>query len=147
MGLKELLWTRLPHIFPPVNGMYSKFIINFMKVFEAWFECVGLAMFCFPGSYNLLKPQCPISDKVNLFIHLFIFLQRHQWFNGWGSLHVWNKVLERHPTVGGAGQAGRVGSLGPGGKGRLPVTGELTSGGLISYQGNQSRGTPLMPLW
>ena len=20
--------------------------------------------------------------------------QRHQWFNGWGSLHVWSKVLE-----------------------------------------------------
>ena len=28
-------------------------------------------------------------------------------------------------------------------KGRLPVRGELTSGGLISYQGNQQRGTPL----
>ena len=25
--------------------------------------------------------------------------QRHQWFNGWGSLHVWSKVLEQHPTV------------------------------------------------
>ena len=32
---------------------------------------------------------------------------------------------------------------GVGGKGRLPVTGELTSGGLISYQGRQQRGTPL----
>ena len=26
-------------------------------------------------------------------------LQRHQWFNGRGSLHVWSQVLERHPTV------------------------------------------------
>ena len=31
----------------------------------------------------------------------------------------------------------------PRGKGRLPVIGELTSGGFISYQGNQPRGTPL----
>ena len=29
------------------------------------------------------------------------------------------------------------------GEGRLPVIGELTSGGLISYQGNQERGMPL----
>ena len=29
------------------------------------------------------------------------------------------------------------------GEGRLPVIGELTSGGLISYQGNQGNGTPL----
>ena len=28
-------------------------------------------------------------------------------------------------------------------EGRLPVIGELMSGGLISYQGNQQRGTPL----
>ena len=27
--------------------------------------------------------------------------------------------------------------------GRLPVIGEMTSGGLIGYQGNQQRGTPL----
>ena len=25
--------------------------------------------------------------------------QRHQWFNGWGILHVWSKVLEWHPTA------------------------------------------------
>ena len=30
-----------------------------------------------------------------------------------------------------------------GGEGRLPLIGELTSGGLISYQRNQWRGTPL----
>ena len=31
----------------------------------------------------------------------------------------------------------------PQGKGRWPVIGELMTGGLISYQGNQQRGTPL----
>ena len=25
--------------------------------------------------------------------------QTHQWFNGCGSLHVWSKVLEQHPTL------------------------------------------------
>ena len=25
--------------------------------------------------------------------------QRYQWFNGWGNLHVWSKVLEQHPTM------------------------------------------------
>lgn len=25
--------------------------------------------------------------------------QRHQWFNRWGSLHVWSKDLEQNPTV------------------------------------------------
>ena len=34
-------------------------------------------------------------------------------------------------------------ALTPRRKGRLPVIGELTSGGLISYQGNQQRGKPL----
>ena len=29
----------------------------------------------------------------------------------------------------------------------MPVTEELTSGGLISYQGNQQRGTPLTAPW
>ena len=31
----------------------------------------------------------------------------------------------------------------PKGKGRFPVIGEMMSGWLISYQGNQQRGTPL----
>ena len=34
----------------------------------------------------------------------------------------------------------------PGGKGRLPVIGELTSGGFISHQRNQQRGLPLTTL-
>ena len=25
--------------------------------------------------------------------------QRRPWLNGWGSLHVWSKVLEKHPTL------------------------------------------------
>ena len=37
----------------------------------------------------------------------------------------------------------KAASYSPPRKGRLPVRGELTSGGLISYQGNQQRGTPL----
>ena len=63
-----------------------------------------------------------------------------------GSLHVWSKVLERHPTVcirlqwrAGHGSSLRWGFAGE----RLPVIGELMSGGLISYQRNQQRGTPL----
>ena len=34
----------------------------------------------------------------------------------------------------------------PGGKGRQPVIGELTSGGVISHQRNQQRGLPLTAL-
>ena len=37
--------------------------------------------------------------------------QRHQWFNGWGILHVWNKVLEWHPTVCSRWWAGHGSSL------------------------------------
>ena len=45
--------------------------------------------------------------------------QRHQWFNGWGSLCVWNKVLERHPIVGGRQPAGLGGILSSWGKGKV----------------------------
>ena len=68
---------------------------------------------------------------------------RHQWFNGWGILHVWSKVVEWHPTVCSAWWAGHGVSLRSGGTGRLPVTGELMSGRLIGYHGNQQRGMPL----
>ena len=37
--------------------------------------------------------------------------QRHQWFNGWGSLQVRSKFLERYPTVCSGPWAGRVGRL------------------------------------
>ena len=53
-----------------------------------------------------------------------------------GSLHVWCKVLGWHLTVCHTWWAGLSGSH-LGGKGELPVTGELMSGDLISYQGNQ----------
>lgn len=66
MGLKELLCTRPSHILPHFNGIHSRLIINLGKVSEPRFEFDGLAVICFPGRYILLKPQGPISDKVNV---------------------------------------------------------------------------------
>lgn len=37
--------------------------------------------------------------------------------------------------------------LAPEGEGLLPVMGELGSGGLIGYQGNQGGAQPSLPLW
>ena len=46
------------------------------------------------------------------------------------------------PPCAAEGSQAMVAAFAPGGNGRLPVIGELKSGGLISYQGNQRRGMP-----
>ena len=47
--------------------------------------------------------------------------QRHQWFNGRGSLHVWSKVLEWHPIV--CSSHDMAAAFVPRGGGRFPVIG------------------------
>ena len=68
--------------------------------------------------------------------------QRFQWLNAWGAYTSeagsWS---DTPPCVVGRGQD--VALRGGEGKGRLPVIGGITSGGLIGYQGNQQRGRPL----
>ena len=68
------------------------------------------------------------------------------WFNGWGSLPVWSKVLEQQPAcaVTDSGQnmaAGYAMLLRREGGSGLQL--KLTSGWLISYHGNQLRGMSL----
>lgn len=73
-----------------------------------------------------------------------------------GSVHVWRKILERHPTVWGKWQAGNGGSLhsrggrwgcGGGAVDKVNQLQKLTSGGLISYQGNNNRDMLLTAPW
>ena len=45
--------------------------------------------------------------------------QRHQWFNEWGSLHIWSKVLEQHPTLCSGRQTGHGSSLCSWGEGEI----------------------------
>ena len=64
--------------------------------------------------------------------------QRHQWFNGWGTLHAWSKVLEWQCGRQWAGHGSSLcwvrGWRGEGGY-------QLTSGWVIGYHGNQQRST------
>ena len=60
--------------------------------------------------------------------------RHHQWFNGWGSSHVWSQVLEQYPTACGRQRGGRGGSLCFQGKGEL-----------ISYRGTDVRWSHLLP--
>ena len=48
---------------------------------------------------------------------------RYQWFNRWGSLHTWSKVLEWNPTM--WGRMWKQASLAGEEKGSLPVTGRI----------------------
>ena len=70
--------------------------------------------------------------------------QRHQWFNGWGDLTRLKQGPGATPHCVWL-RADRTWwqSSPPKERGELPFIGELTAGGLISYQGNQQRGTPL----
>ena len=62
--------------------------------------------------------------------------QKHQCLTSRRSLRVWNKVLERHPTVCGRGQAGHGTGFAPRGWGETASHwGELTSGGLTCRWG------------
>lgn len=54
-----------------------------------------------------------------------------------GGSHIGGRVLGATHTPCAAKGAG------PGGRGRLSVTGDTEPGGLISYQGNKQRGRPL----
>lgn len=70
---------------------------------------------------------------------------RYQWFNRWGSLHTWSKVLEWHATTCRGLPAGQGCSLHSKEKwGDCQELGELMSGWLTSYQWNQQRGRPLI---
>ena len=56
--------------------------------------------------------------------------QRHQWFNGWGSLPLWSEVLERHPATCGRPWAGQGAVFAPRGNAEI-----------ASYRGNWPRVT------
>ena len=109
------------------------------KKFPRWLWCIqtkelcwGIIWCCIPQAWkpgrcpaSRLNKECRDSDRD---------------INGL-FLHVWNKsVLEWHPTAYGRLQAGHGSNLPYSGEKGDTIYGELTSGGLISYQGSQQLG-------
>ena len=74
--------------------------------------------------------------------------KRHQQCNGWGTLHVWSEVLERHPTVWGRQRVRQGSSLCSQGDREIAVPGEADI--RLAYQLLQKpakeRAPPLPPL-
>lgn len=66
------------------------------------------------------------------------------WFNAWGGLEVWSKVLDQHHTCAVDSRQGLAAIFSPRGRGKLPVIGGITLGWFISYQ---QRGPPLTVPW
>ena len=60
-----------------------------------------------------------------------------------GELTHLNQGSGVHPALCSVGRQDMAAVFNPGGQGKLPVTGGFASSGLISYQGNWQRGTPL----
>ena len=87
---------------------------------------------------SLHLPSCKTEERA------WSQQQRHQWFNGWGDLTCLKQGpgATPHQVQQTVGKTWWQSSL-LGGKGRLPVIGELRSAGLTSYQRNQQRGMPL----
>ena len=108
--------------------------LDFFKLNQTWGHYQPFSKQCLlvAASYNLVVPNPPpptvfptmltFQNLTNLF-HFFFFQQwRNQWFNAWGSLHIWSKVLEGHTSICCEWRAGHGASLGPWGRGKAEIT-------------------------
>ena len=114
-----------------------------------WLLCVCVFLAAIPGSSGCsanccCRPTSPVSMNLCSFKteeRAWNQQHRHQWFREWRTLHVWKSPGGTPNCV----QADCMGHLG-GGAG-LQLQGEVRSGGIIGYQGNQRRTCPSLPLW